>query len=444
LIRRGEDGDMNCIQIQLSKTGWRTLLLASLGICSLASAVDISVRDFGALGDGKTLDTAAIQTALDTASSGGGGQVVIPAGHYLSGSLVLKSHTNLHLDAGACLLGSSHAEDYPLVRARWEGIESDCHRALISADHAEDCALTGAGVVEGNPAVSRLRDPRGPAVVEVIECRRVRVESLWLKGSHIWTLHPAYCRDVRISGVKFETSGANSDGIDPDSCQGVYIEGCTFSTGDDNIAIKSGKGQEGVKVGRPCEDIVITNCTFIKGYTSIALGSELSGGIRRVRISHCTFEHGRAALQLKSRSGRGGYLEDLVADHLVVGPEPLLELNNNYQYNPDPQGVDGLDGFTRFSRIQIRDVQIEATNLLTIIGKVEKPVEGVQINGVSGNCQEGSVIQNARGVWFSDIRLQGIQGPLYFTNNVVGIGLEHAVPLRDRQPHRDSISAANR
>ena len=396
-----------------------------------AVAAPVSVRDFGAVVDGITLDTAALQKALDTVADHGGGEVRLPAGRYVSGSLVLKSHTTLHLDAGARLLGSSNRDDYPLVRARWEGIETDCHRALLSADHAEDIAVTGAGVIEGNPAVGRLRNPRGPTVIELIECGHIRIEGVTLKSTRMWTLHPAYCHDVRISGVTFETSGANSDGIDPDSCQRVVIDGCTFATGDDNIAIKSGKGREGVRIGRPSEDIVITNCTFIKGYTSIAFGSELSGGIRRVRISHCTFEQGRAALQLKSRPGRAGYLEDITAEHLVVGPEPLLEITGDYGFNPDAQGIPGPAGITRFSRIRIADVQMASTNLLSIIGPLDKPVDSVQISRVTGTCREGAVIQNARNVKLSDIRLEGITGPLYFTNNVDGSGLEGAVPLKE-------------
>ena len=398
------------------------------------SPARLSVRDFGAVGDGNALDTAAIQKALDAAAKSGGGEVRVPAGRYLAGSLVLKSHTTLHLDAGTSLLGCSNRNDYPIVRARWEGIETNCHRALISADHAEDIAITGPGVIEGNPAVGCLRNPRGSCVVEMIECSNVRIEGVTLKSSRMWTLHPTYCRDVRILGVTFETTGANSDGIDPDSCKRVTIDGCTFSTGDDNIAIKSGKGQEGVRIGRPSEDIVITNCTFIKGYTSIAMGSELSGGIRRVRISHCMFKQERAALQLKSREGRGGYLEDIIAEHLVVGPEPLLELDNNYKYNPDPQGVTGSDGLTRFSNIRITDVKMDSKNLLTIIGTTEKPVDGIQISRVTGTCKEGSVIQNATNVILSDILLTGISGPLYFTNNVSGSGLEEPAPIKELPP----------
>ena len=316
--------------------------------------------------------------------------------------------------------------------------------ALISADHAENIAITGEGIIEGNPVVGRLRDPRGPAVVEMTECHDFRVEGITLKSFRMWTLHPTYCQDVRIAGVTFETEGANSDGIDVDSCQQVVIEGCTFTTGDDNIAIKSGKGQEGVRVGRPSEDITITNCTFIKGYVSIALGSELSGGIRRVNISHCTFKRGLAALQLKSREGRAGYLEDITAEHLIVGPAPLLEITTNYRFNPDPQGVPGEEGLTQFRNIRISDVQIDAKQLMSIEGTKAKPVDGLYISRVQGTVSVGSDIQHASNVMLTDIRLEGMSGPHYFTNNVAGSGLEGAVPLSERpSPKGKSLADAN-
>jgi hypothetical protein len=263
------------------------------------------------------------------------------------------------------------------------------------------------------------------------ECGYIRIEGLTLKSRQMWTLHPTYCHDVRIAGVTFDTIGPNSDGIDPDSCQRVIIDGCTFTTGDDNIAIKSGKGQEGVRVGRPCEDILITNCTFIKDYTSVALGSELSGGIRRVRISHCTFKQGLAGRQLKSRAGRAGYVEDITAEHLVIGPEPLLEIDNNYRYNADPQGVLGSNGLTLFKNIRISDVAI-ASKYLTI----EMDVSQNHVTGVShdrtllASASHPAYLQSLD--WFFRCTIDvHIAGPPYFTNNVDGIGLAGSARLKE-------------
>ncbi len=423
----------------VTKTQMNRLKVALfLAVCGLPlhaenAAGKYNVRDPGAAGDGKAVETAAIQKAIDLAAAAGGGEVDFPAGAYLTGSIELKSHVTLHLDKGAVILGSPAAGDYPIVTARWEGIERPCHRALISARDAEDIAITGPGVIEGNAAVGGLRGPRGPTIVEPISCKKVRVEGVTLKSTRIWTLHPTCCEDVTISGVTFDTKGVNSDGIDPDSCRRVVIDHCTFSTGDDNIAIKSGKGREGVRMGKPSEDITITNCTFVKGYSSIAMGSELSGGIRRVKISDCTFEKGRAALYLKSRPGRGGYVQDVEADHLTVGPEPLLEIETTYASNPDSQGVRGPEGLTSFSHIVISDVKIDSKNSVTVEATPEKPVDGLALSHITGACEHGFVLRNAKNVTVNDIKLDGVSGPLFHTENVQGAGLEGAAPIQESE-----------
>ena len=385
-----------------------------------------NVREAGAVGDSRTDDTAALQKTLDAAAQEGGGEVDLPAGIYLSGSLVLKSHVTLHLDKDAVLRGSGNPDRYPLITARWEGLDRPCHRALVSADHAEDIAITGSGTIQGDGGIGKLRDPRAPTIVEPIVCREVRVEGITLRSTNIWTMHPTYCQDVTISHVTFATSGWNSDGIDPDSCQRMRIENCSFSTGDDNIAIKSGKGLEGARIGRPCEDITISDCTFIKGTSSIALGSELSGGICGVRVTNCVFQNGRAALYLKSRAGRGGYIRDVVAEHLTVGPEPLLEIDTNYSANPDAQGIPGVAGLTHFSEIRVADVKCAVQKLIRILGTAEDPVDGVILSGISGTCEQGIVIRNARHVAVENITVTGITGPRFVTENAQGTGLTGA------------------
>ena len=383
-----------------------------------------NVKDFGAVGDGQAKDTAAIQKAIDSCAQAGGGEVTFPAGTYLTGSIQLKSHVHLALPAGTIIQGSGDKADYPLATARWEGMEKPAYLALIRADHAEDIAVTGSGVIQGNSQMGKLRNPRGPTLIEPIECKSVRLDGMTLHANQMWTVHPTYCQDVAISNLVIQTTGWNSDGIDPDSCQRVTIDHCSFETGDDNIAIKSGKGQEGVQVGRPSEDITITNCNFIKGTCSIAFGSELSGGIQNVHIQHCTFRQGRVALYLKSRPGRAGYIRNVTADDLDVGPEPLLEIDINYQANPDAQGVAGPEGLTKFQNITITNVRFQGRQAVKIAATTENPADGITLSQITGTCAQPWVFKNATNVTLKDIHVTGFEKNFLSLDHASGTGLD--------------------
>jgi polygalacturonase len=383
-----------------------------------------NVKTFGASGDGKTKDTSSIQKAIDACAQAGGGEVDFPAGTYLTGSIELKSHVHLVLPQGAIIQGSGDTADYPLATARWEGMEKPAYLALIRANHAEDIAITGSGVIQGDTTIGKLRDPRGPTLIEPIECKNVRLDGMTLHGNQMWTVHPTYCQDVAISNLFIQTTSFNSDGIDPDSCQRVTIDHCSFETGDDNIAIKSGKGMEGVRVGRPSQDITITNCTFIKGYSSIALGSELSGGIRNIHIRHCTFMRGRAALYLKTRPGRAGYVQDVTAEDIEVGPEALLEIETDYRANPDSQGVPGPQGLTKFQNITVSNARIHGKSAVRIIATAENPAENITLSDISGTCIEPWVFKNATGVTLKQIHVTGFAKDFLSLESTTGAGLD--------------------
>lgn len=330
----------------------------------MTPARTFSVTRFGATGGGTTKDTAAFQKALDAAGKAGGGQVLVPIGKYLIGSITLPAHTTLRLAAGATVLGSDDPADYPLVQGRWEGLEHTVHRALVSANGADGIVLVGQGTLQGEATVGKGRDPRGPVLFEPVNCRGVRIEGLTLKNANVWTVHPTFCQDVVLSHVHCDTHGKNSDGLDPDSCQRVRIEDCTFSTGDDCISLKSGKGLQGATVARPTEDVLVTGCTFVQGHGGVAMGSELSGGIRRVRVEHCAFQGGadtlNNALLIKSAAGRGGFVEDVTAEDLTVSGTNLFVVNTLYHSNPDSQPVPGPAGITPVRNIRIHGVKVQA------------------------------------------------------------------------------------
>jgi len=377
----------------------------------LAPGGTYNVRDYGATGDGKTRDTAAFEQALMACNNAGGGTVLVPAGNYCIGSVVLWSHTTLQVEKDATITGSADLADYPLSTARWEGLQRPAYRALLTADHASDIAITGGGTIQGSGAVGKLRHPRGPVLIEAVECRGVKVAGLTLKNDSVWTLHPNYCTDVTVSDLQFQTVGSNSDGIDPDSCRQMLIENCTFNTGDDNIAIKSGKGQEGQQIGRPSEDITIRGCKFINGHAGVALGSELSGGIRNVKIEHCEFGEGRAALYIKTCPGRGAYVENISLRDSLIHCK-ALEIRTDYKANPDSQGIAGEAGLTWVNGIRLENLRLDGKGILDVYGLPEKPVSDLIAVHITGTSPKPITLQNTRNVTLRDLHVTGFTGPL--------------------------------
>ena len=374
------------------------------------------VATYGAVPNGTTLNTTAIQNALNAAGAHAGGAKVDlwGPGTYLTGSLSIPSNVWLHVHAGAILQGSSNTADYPLTTERWEGNDVTCYRGLISADHASHIALVGGGKVNGG-SVSILRNPRGPTLFEPRNCQGVYVMGvngtpLTVSNHSCWTLHPTFCQDVTVSNVAIASDGENSDGCDPDSCARVLIDQCSFSTADDNIAVKSGKNQEGADVGIPTEDVTISNCNFVTapGFSgNVALGSELSGGIRRVLIKNNTFGSTSKPIYLKSRAGRGGYCTDVVADSNNYA-NIVLTITANYNSNPGTNPIPGLPGITTFGNIYVTNAVVNSNApLASIVGDSQNPINGVYLSYFKGTSNGGITQSNANQVVISDFNITG-------------------------------------
>jgi len=255
---------------------------------SVRPGVSLNVKDFDAVGDGKTRDTEALRQTIDRCAVLGGGEVVIPAGDYATGALALHSNVLLRVEEGASLLGSADLADYPIAQVRWEGRWIKGYAALISAMDGENLGITGPGKITGSPAiVGRVEQKSGmrlPALIEFTNCRNVRVENCFTSQAGMWSIHPVYCDGVVFRNL---TVDSGADGIDVDSCRRVLVDGCKFETADDCISLKSGRGEEGNMIGRPTEDVRITNCTFNdRNFACIGIGSETSAGIRNVEVEH--------------------------------------------------------------------------------------------------------------------------------------------------------------
>src|SRR5581483_2481525 len=281
--------------------------LAAAAFTRAAGAkVTLNVRDFGAGGDGTTKDTAAIQQAIDRCSVLGGGEVLVPAGNYLTGALELRSHTTLRLARDATIMGTPDFADYPVSQVRWEGKWIPGRVGLIYAFDATDIGVVGPGKIAGNVALGgrpNAQNPlRHPSLIEPIGCTGIRLEDFSTEYRLMWSIHPANCQDITIRNLTIRSTGGNGDGIDIDSCKHVLIDGCDIATGDDCISLKSGRGAEGYALMQTTEDVHITNCTMADSiFACIGIGSETSGGIRNVRIEHCKFTGARTfALYIKT------------------------------------------------------------------------------------------------------------------------------------------------
>lgn len=394
-----------------------------------AAQTVFNIVDFGAVGDGKTKNTAAIQKALDACAVAGGGTVLVPPGYYITGSLQLKSRTTLRFEFRAFLVGSPDLEDYPLARVRWEGEFEPGHRALLWAEKANDIAISGPGVILGPPVtVSRLRNPRGPALIEPVECTNVLLDGFTAQYQRVWTIHPLLCENFTARNLVIRSVFTNGDGIDVDSCRGVLIEGCNIDAGDDAIALKSGRGMEGVRTARPTENVVIRDCVLTSSmYGAIGFGTELSGGIRNVRIENCTLSARGNALFFKSRDGRGAFVENVTAENLLVhNSGTFLCFDLVKRGLPASEPVTGdIEQWTEVKNIRISGVRTHNVRQLVSADKVPsvRPVQGLVLDDISGTCQRGIALAHMTDVALSRIAVTGYTGPLLTTENVQGTGL---------------------
>jgi polygalacturonase len=365
-----------------------------------------NVREHGAVGDGQTLDTFAIQSAIEACAAQGGGSVYLPAGQYLTGSLFLRDNISLQLDSGAVILGSQNPADYPIIHSRWEGKHQDTYAPLITGQNLNNISITGRGTIDGRGAIwwrskleGTLAHPR-PRLISFSDCTNVLMEGITAINSPSWTINPVHCQNVNIRGVTIinPADSPNTDGIDPDSCRLVRISDCYISVGDDCIVIKSGTEHEHPDRYAPCRDITITNCTLERGHGGVVIGSEMSGGVKNVAISNCVFIGTDRGIRIKSRRGRGGTIEDIRVSNLIMDGV-LCPFTMNLYYHIGVRGDTAVsdknprainDGtpclrHIHFSNITAREVKHAAGFLY---GLAEMPLEDISFTDISISISE--------------------------------------------------------
>jgi polygalacturonase len=401
----------------------------SFGVLA-AEKPSLNVRDFGATGDGTVKDTAAIQKALDACATAGGGRVLVPEGAYLTGSLVIGAGTTLELANRANLVGSPDIADYPLVNIRWEGEFREGHRALISANNAADISITGGGSIFGPPfPLSKLRNPRGPALIELTGCTNAVLEGFTSQYQQLWSIHLLFCKNLTARNLTIRSVNANGDGLDVDSCDGVLIERCDINTGDDAISLKSGRGLTAQNLARPTENVVIRDCRLQSSiYAALGLGTEMSGGIRNVKIQNCVISGKQNAIFIKSRDGRGGYMENISGENLTVLKSPTFigfDLLKKGIQATDP--VPGeTEKWARVQNLSFKGIRVQDVAELVAGTNVSaaRPIDGFTLADIAGTCARAISLANMTNVNLTKIRVTGYAGPLVSTQNVSGAGLD--------------------
>lgn len=447
-------------------------IIGTTQIVTEAEYVRLNVKKFGAVGDGKTEDTMALQAAIYSCPDGG--SVYIPKGTYMSAPLFLRSHITIIFEEGAALVGLTDRNKYPVLPGytisedeqreyylgTWEGNPLDTMASLITGINVENVKIIGKGIVDGNAQngdwwLDIKKKVRGwrPRTIFLNGCKDIEIQGITVKNSPSWTVHPYFSENLKFIDMEIinPSNSPNTDGINPESCKNVEIIGTKISVGDDCIAIKSGKLFMGQKFKRPSENITIRNCMMEKGHGAIVFGSEISGGVKDIFVSDCLFIHTDRGIRIKTRRGRG---KDCIIDGITLknikmnSVKTPLVINMFYFCDPDgkseyvwskePLPVDDWTptiGYLSFKDMICEDCQVAATFFYGLpenpIGKVE--MENIAFTFREGEtikdtpammsflepvCKMGIFVKNVDTLRLRNVTLQGYEGEPIITENI--------------------------
>lgn len=404
------------------------------------SGPTLSIVECGAIGDGKTLSTSAIQKAVDSCAQHGGGKVIVPAGRFITGPVFLKSNIEVEVFPGATLAFTTNIDSVPGIRGRWEGIDRTVYASLFNGTNLENVSITGRGTLDGqgdiwwhefrkvqelrkrlglkerepeNPPGATLKWGR-PRMINLYDCRNVTVSGLVIVNSPSWAVHPVRCENVLIDGLTITAppDAPNTDGIDPDSCRNVRIANCHISVGDDCIIIKSGYRfrDDGV----PSENITVTNCTFGTGHCGVGVGSETAGGVKNVAISNCVCDGTDRGLRFKTARGRGNVVENVRASNIVMCNVGEAVTVTMFYAGGDIHAAQPVDRYTPvFRKFQFSEIIVDGAKKTAVIeGLPEMPVEDLSLsNVVATDADRGITCTNVKGMTFDNIAIEPGEGP---------------------------------
>lgn len=443
----------------------------------------IGLHDAGGVGDGFTLNTQAFEKAISKLASQGGGTVVVPFGVWLTGPIVLQSNIRLHLEEGAIILFTPDKDAYPLIETSFEGLTTMRCQSPISGKNLTNIAITGKGAINGSgdawrpvkrskvtdshwkrllasggvmknkdywfPSAGALkgdqlseqnlnvprkpmtyadwkeiRDFLRPVMVSLQECKNVFLQGVLFENSPSWNIHPLMCENIIIDGVfvRNPSYSQNGDGIDLESCKNALIVNSVLDVGDDAICIKSGKDEEGRRRGRPTENVLVDNCRVFKGHGGFVVGSEMSGGVKNISVTNCSFIGTNIGLRFKSTRGRGGVVENIyvrnVSMYNIVNEAFLFDLY--YMGGSKSATTPAVDETTPvFRNIFVKNIVAnQASRAMFFNGLPEMNISNIVVENSSFTTRQGAVLSEAEGIRFSDVSINPSEGPALKLNNV--------------------------
>ena len=457
------------------------ILMAALALCPTLASAQIAatsaksyakppkrtkryvITDFGAVADNKTVNTKAIQAAIDKcASTKKGGVVVVPQGTFRSGAIFLKQGVDLLVEKDGVLKGTTNMDDYPAIQSRWEGTEEMYTASLVNADGVNGLTISGEGTIDGSGdefmANSPMRRPAPPAagaastatavaaplatppplvppvaapvlagvvtappaaarrgrprLIGIQSSKEVVVSGLHLHNQAIWCLFVLYSEDVEINGVNITAAHniPSSDGMDIDSSRHVHITNAFIDDDDDCISIKAGKDADGLRVNRPAEDILIENSHFAYGQGGVAMGSETSGGIRNVTVLNCVMDSDNwAPIRFKSQPSRGGVVENIIYKNIVLhGTREAFEMNMEWRM-VGPRLPDS-NPLPVVRNVKIINVSGDVQNVGSIHGLAGSPIQGITFENCKITATRGFRLEHARNVDMKGLTIEVKQG----------------------------------
>ena len=461
---------------------------------------EVNIRDFGGVGDGVTLNSEAFAKAIEALSSQGGGHLVVPTGVWLTGPIILKDNIDLHIKPDAILLFSTDRDLYPIVETVFEGLDTRRCISPIYAKGAKNISITGGGTIDGNGdswrqvkkskiAPSQWKDllksggftnkkgdvwypdsssfrgsvvsdafnvPQGlsteeewnsvktylrPVMISLVECENVLLEDCLFQNSPCWNIHPLMCKNVIINHVTVRNPwySQNGDGLDVDSCENVLVINSSFDVGDDAICIKSGKNEDGRRRARPCRNLIVDNCIVFHGHGGFVVGSEMSGGVQNIKVTNCRFLGTDVGLRFKSCRGRGGVVEDIYIEDIVMMNIPTEPLLFDLHYGGksaveaaaegaspfDVEFVPADETTPQFKDIFIRNVKCSgAARAMYFNGIPEKNIENIVVENCEIVSDKGADLRYSDGVVLRNVKITQSEGEGFSVANCKDVLIE--------------------